>query len=237
MEKGEPATGDIGCRWRLRYRGRPLWSSLRRHRQRSSSRSCGCGDVSGGLGEGDSSREDDKTKGECAGPDSASHWRLLRAMLPAVDRCVWGPRFSQGLRRPQHDWPTGEIPGCWLGLPWGDGVKLGLQNEKIETQKPARVSGLLDVNAGDYLISHTLSRAVPSARRGLTSVFGMGTGVTLAVCSPASCDATPGGSFPTAISLHTRAVSPRNENGKLAPQTCICTNCIGRAFTALKACC
>src|ERR1700751_6197317 len=48
------------------------------------------------------------------------------------------------------------------------------------------MSGLFDANAGDYLISHTLSRAVPSARRGLTSVFGMGTGVTLAVCSPAS---------------------------------------------------
>jgi hypothetical protein len=45
-----------------------------------------------------------------------------------------------------------------------------------------------DANAGDYLISHTLPRAVPSARRGLTSVFGMGTGVTLAVCSPASFD-------------------------------------------------
>ncbi len=31
-------------------------------------------------------------------------------------------------------------------------------------------------NAGDHLISHTVSRAVPSAQRGLTSVFGMGTG-------------------------------------------------------------
>jgi hypothetical protein len=30
--------------------------------------------------------------------------------------------------------------------------------------------------AGDHLISHTVSRAVPSAQRGLTSVFGMGTG-------------------------------------------------------------
>ena len=39
--------------------------------------------------------------------------------------------------------------------------------------------------AGDHLISHTLTRAVPSAQRGLTSVFGMGTGVTLAVNSPA----------------------------------------------------
>jgi hypothetical protein len=43
----------------------------------------------------------------------------------------------------------------------------------------------LENNAGDHLISHTLTRAVPSAQRGLTSVFGMGTGVTLAVNSPA----------------------------------------------------
>ena len=43
--------------------------------------------------------------------------------------------------------------------------------------------------AGDHLISHTISRAVPSAQRGLTSVFGMGTGVTLAVWSPANLGA------------------------------------------------
>ena len=30
--------------------------------------------------------------------------------------------------------------------------------------------------AGDHLISHTVARAVPSAQRGLTSVFEMGTG-------------------------------------------------------------
>jgi hypothetical protein len=41
-------------------------------------------------------------------------------------------------------------------------------------------------NAGNYLLSHTLSRAVPSAQRGLTSVFGMGTGGTPAVRSPTS---------------------------------------------------
>ena len=34
-------------------------------------------------------------------------------------------------------------------------------------------------NAGSDLLSHTLSHAVPSAVSGLTSVFGMGTGVTL----------------------------------------------------------
>ncbi len=40
------------------------------------------------------------------------------------------------------------------------------------------------IYAGNDLRSHTLSRAVPSARRGLTSVFGMGTGGTPAVRSP-----------------------------------------------------
>src|SRR6201996_8393429 len=81
----------------------------------------------------------------------------------------------------------------------------------MQTQKARSEERAFDANAGDYLISHTLSRAVPSARRGLTSVFGMGTGVTLAVCSPASLGAALGGRFPAAISLHTRAVSPRNE--------------------------
>src|SRR2546429_6441921 len=38
--------------------------------------------------------------------------------------------------------------------------------------------------AGDDLLSHTLSRAVQSALRGLTAVFGMGTGGSPAVRSP-----------------------------------------------------
>ena len=46
-------------------------------------------------------------------------------------------------------------------------------------------------NAGNYLLSHTLSRAVPSAQRGLTSVFGMGTGVSPAVRSPTTCCRAP----------------------------------------------
>src|SRR5215472_69957 len=57
-----------------------------------------------------------------------------------------------------------------------------------QKQKPTPKSGLsLKYIAGDHLISHTLTRAVPSAQRGLTSVFGMGTGGTLAVNSPANC--------------------------------------------------
>ncbi len=39
---------------------------------------------------------------------------------------------------------------------------------------------------GDVLLSHTLARAVPSGLRGLTAVFGMGTGVTPSLGSPKS---------------------------------------------------
>ena len=37
---------------------------------------------------------------------------------------------------------------------------------------------------GDYLLCHTSSDAVPSAQRGLTSLFGMGRGVSPALLSP-----------------------------------------------------
>ena len=52
-----------------------------------------------------------------------------------------------------------------------------------KTQKAGLMNqtGLSQFNPGDDLRSHTVTRAVSSALRGLTSVFGMGTGVTLAV--------------------------------------------------------
>ena len=39
------------------------------------------------------------------------------------------------------------------------------------------LDGAFDREAGDGLLSHNLSIAVPSALQGLTAVFGMGTGV------------------------------------------------------------
>ena len=50
-------------------------------------------------------------------------------------------------------------------------------NEKV--RRLSRVSDLLENNPGSDLLSHAPTRAVPSAVTGLTSVFGMGTGVTL----------------------------------------------------------
>ena len=53
---------------------------------------------------------------------------------------------------------------------------LSALNEKGPTSSGHRALG---ITAGSDLLSHTVSHAVPSAVSGLTSVFGMGTGVTL----------------------------------------------------------
>ena len=51
-------------------------------------------------------------------------------------------------------------------------------------KRPSRFLSMASIYAGNDLLSHTLSRAVQSALRGLTSVFGMGTGGSPAVRSP-----------------------------------------------------
>jgi hypothetical protein len=50
-------------------------------------------------------------------------------------------------------------------------------------KSPISRSGFYD-NPGNFLLSHTLARAVPSGLKGLTSVFGMGTGGSLSLWSP-----------------------------------------------------
>ena len=54
--------------------------------------------------------------------------------------------------------------------------------QKQNPDEPYGSSGLF--NPGNDLVSHAVARAVPSAQGGLTSVFGMGTGVTLPVRPP-----------------------------------------------------
>ena len=41
-----------------------------------------------------------------------------------------------------------------------------------------RMQKFIIIKNGDYLLSHPVAQAVPSAFRGLTSLFGMGRGVT-----------------------------------------------------------
>jgi hypothetical protein len=56
-----------------------------------------------------------------------------------------------------------------------------------QRKRPRCIRNVAFINAGNDLLSHTLSRAVQSALRGLTSVFGMGTGGSPAVRSPTTC--------------------------------------------------
>jgi hypothetical protein len=46
------------------------------------------------------------------------------------------------------------------------------------------MTGGLKTNPGDFLLSHRVSPAVPSALRGLTSLFGMGRGGSPSLWSP-----------------------------------------------------
>src|SRR5882724_7693677 len=55
-----------------------------------------------------------------------------------------------------------------------------------QARSPRKFRGLLNIYPGDVLLFHTVASAVPSALKGLTSVFGMGTGVTPPLWSPGS---------------------------------------------------
>jgi uncharacterized membrane protein len=50
--------------------------------------------------------------------------------------------------------------------------------ELINAKSPSLARRALPFDLGGDLLSHAVSRAVPSALKGLTSVFGMGTGVS-----------------------------------------------------------
>ena len=55
----------------------------------------------------------------------------------------------------------------------------------MKSKKPIRMlEWAFKIKFGGDLLSHTVTHAVPSALEGLTSVFGMGTGVTPPVWPP-----------------------------------------------------
>ena len=55
---------------------------------------------------------------------------------------------------------------------------------KVKQKSPPFLVGSVSLNLGNVLLSHTASHAVPSALKGLTSVFEMGTGVSPSLWSP-----------------------------------------------------
>ena len=61
----------------------------------------------------------------------------------------------------------------------------GRTNKKRPSLVSRSASCFSKKDAGNYLLSQRVAPQVPSALEGLTTVFGMGTGVTLPVSSPA----------------------------------------------------
>ena len=76
-------------------------------------------------------------------------------------------------------------------LPYGrtsegwSAARSSLSGVRSSKKKPPDESGGFLRDAGDGLLSRVLSNGVPSALQGLTTVFGMGTGVAPALQSPA----------------------------------------------------
>ena len=64
------------------------------------------------------------------------------------------------------------------------GVESTLSNLRRNARNPLPKAGGFFKKSGDVLLSQGASPQVPSALTGLTSVFGMGTGVTLSLWSP-----------------------------------------------------
>src|SRR6266705_3615873 len=91
-------------------------------------------------------------------------------------------------------------------------INVEIPEQKHESPPNICPAGLRLNNPGDFLLSHTVSRAVPSAPAGLTSVFGMGTGVTLPTKSPENFFGS-GGSSLVALRSKSKKLSPPLRSG------------------------
>jgi hypothetical protein len=99
-----------------------------------------------------------------------------RSREEAATHAAQPPLFPQSSKR-----------RLWF-YPWHSFSNTGCAERELQgkRKRPSELLQMAVIYVGDDLLSHTLSRAVQSARRGLTSVFGMGTGISPAVKSPAS---------------------------------------------------
>jgi hypothetical protein len=70
----------------------------------------------------------------------------------------------------------------WQLLRRRDGAKIKKPITRMSLMIPAAAGE--NLIPGNVLLSHTVTHAVPSALKGLTSVFGMGTGVSPSPWSP-----------------------------------------------------
>ncbi len=97
-----------------------------------------------------------------------------------IDPETWDPMLRRPRRgsAPTHD----PIAVSWVGC--GDWVGSTLENDD---ERHPMGGARCTIKSGGVLLSQGISPQVPSALRGLTSVFGMGTGVTLSPWPPETC--------------------------------------------------
>ena len=111
--------------------------------------------------------------------DSAqmSSYLLLALLYMRFSRCVTGSGLRFGrLRTISHELYPG-LRACTRSggrMPGGCTHRSALRAPRFYRDQ---LSLFLSSYSGGHLLSHTVSSAVPSASRGLTVVFGMGTGV------------------------------------------------------------
>ena len=63
--------------------------------------------------------------------------------------------------------PQGLKPASWVAI-GGTAEAVPFHKPGTKRKRPSRFLSTAFINAGNYLLSHTLSRAVQSAQRGLT---------------------------------------------------------------------
>src|SRR5690606_21174396 len=87
------------------------------------------------------------------------------------------------MSEPWHECRPPVFPGARKGMRSGPQIK---QASAVLLGVAVRRSPVGCFEAGGVVLSHPVSRAVPSALRGLTTVFGMGTGGSPAPWPPAT---------------------------------------------------
>src|SRR5580700_1525996 len=116
--------------------------------------------------------------------------------MAGVHECNWFRVSWQHIM--ENKWCTGSTPvsvNAEVGHYGANGDRRIFSPRHPKKQKaPTFRLGLSRFNLGDVLLSHTLAHAVPSGLKGLTSVFGMGTGGTPSLGSPKTCLKIPAAS-------------------------------------------
>ena len=121
----------------------------------------------------------------CIGPGN-SHSRgpcPLLAIPNAPPACTRHRRRQASVPQAARGWKPKQVQ-----CTHSPGDEPGAKQSRAPKRKTPHIRGVLSfLESGNVLLSRPVSRQVPSALKGLTSVFGMGTGGSLSPLSPEFC--------------------------------------------------